>query len=359
MVCSRSHCVHCIALRCYDCMSKCSFCWMISAFKLRRKSVKPPVSSSSMGTNCSTCLSAPGGGVSPASSASLWGPTQPRTSASTGRIGRAASGQKPTHTNRPPTRPEGRGHLKVSEQKQACRQCTAAAVTLVRAETTGSSRASPELRLCREDATQASSSRWYCGSPSCSDVQPGSEGSAENVRIKSSAWSSLHAKLLPNTRHRRLSAPWAAQSRATSDKTEASLGAWQAPQRGSDVQSSAELSAEPLKASFRRFSSSPSQKGEFVTAASAGPLRTYHVSTWHRVRGPVSSQSVPAASLQCLWAQAPWQPFSMRWLQLSERNSRRSLKEPVCFFWPRGRPAETLQQAGITVLRETHRHRGM
>ncbi|PWA17205.1 hypothetical protein CCH79_00010448 [Gambusia affinis] len=144
-----------------------------SEFMVQRNSVSPPFSSSSMGTNCSTCLSpacvrfSP---MSPSPPISCW--MLLCTSLRTGSIGAAASGQKPTHVSKAPTPPDGGGHLKEMERKQACRQNTAAAVTRVRAENTRSSRASPALRVCRASRTHPSSCCWYRGSPSCSRMQP-------------------------------------------------------------------------------------------------------------------------------------------------------------------------------------------
>lgn len=346
----------------YACMSRCSFRWMISEFTVHRKSVSPPVSSSSMGTNCSTCLSPPPGSFLPSSSLNSWLMLS-QTSARTSSIWAAASGEKPTHTSTVPTPPEGGGHLKETERKHACRQSTTAAVTRVRAEITGSSRASPELRLCRANITQLKSCRWYSGSPSCSNTEPlsGNEGSAENVNTRSSAWLSdiPQTEQLPNTRHfvfflppkvSALKTHWP----ATSDKMEDVQTTWQESQEVTWVQST----AVSISASFKWFNNPPSQNGEFLIAGRAVPTTTYHESTWQLDRGPSSLQSFPLSSVQCLCIQVPWQPLWTRSLQLKVCNSLRSLKEPACFFCPRGRPADTLQQAGITVLREIHRLRG-
>lgn len=145
----------------YNCMSRCSFRWMISEFMVHRNSVRPPVSSSSIGTNCSTCLSPPEDWLLTVSSSPLnnwfmrvW------TSVRTGSIRAAASGQNPAHTSTVLTTPERGGHLNKTEQKQAWRQNTRAAVTRVRAENTGSSIASPELRVWRENMTQLKSCCW-------------------------------------------------------------------------------------------------------------------------------------------------------------------------------------------------------
>lgn len=345
-------------------MSKCSFCWMISAFRLCRNSVSPLLSISSIGTNCSTCLSRSGGGgvsrafVSPSNRA-----MQSRRSVRTGRICAAASGQKPTHTSSAPTSPEGGGHLNVTERKHARRQRTPAAVTRVKAEKTGSSRVSPERRVCRENTRQPKNCCWYQGSPSWRVMLPfwGNEGAAENLKVKFPRCPSqgLHAEGLPNTKHCLFiwfptQSPAKLQRPATSDKMEAAQSTWQDPQGDTQVQS---MSA-PIRASFKWFSSPPSQNGEFLTAGSAEPTIMYQELTWHTDRGPSRTQFVPAALAQCVCIQVAWQPLLMRSLQLREFNSLRSLNEPVWFFWFRGRPTGTTQQAGVTVLRETHRFLG-
>ncbi|TNN87448.1 hypothetical protein EYF80_002165 [Liparis tanakae] len=283
------------------------------------------------------------------------------TSVRTGRSRAAASGQKPAHTSTVPTMPQGDGHRNVTERKHACRQSTTPAVTRVKAENTGSSRASPELSVCRANATQPKRCCWYRGSPSCSALQPlgGAEGSGGNVKTKSPSWLSpaSHTERPPNTKHRLcflFPSPAKVQRPATSDKMEAALTAWQEAQGGAWVQSAAASS----RASFRWFNKPPSQNAEFLTAGSAAPTITYHEASRHPARGPSRTQPVPEASVQCVCTQAAWQPLLRRSLQLRVCNSLRSLKEPVCFFCPRGRPDEALQQAGLTVFRETHRLRG-
>lgn len=347
----------------YDCISRCSFCWMISEFMVHRNSANPPMSSPSIGTNCNTCLSHSKGWLLPVLPSSpnswlmqVW--TLPRKGSNLA----AASGQNPTHTSNDPTAPEGGGHLNVTERKHTCRQSTTAAVTRVRAENTGSSRASPEVSVCRENTTQPRSCRWYNGSPSCSVRQPvwGTGGSAENVNTKSWFWFSPghHTELLPNTRHRLFlfMSLWRLmrQILATSDKMEPVQTTWQESQGVAWLQST----SVSIRASFKYFNSTPSQNGEFLSAGRAVPMIRYHESTQHSDRGPSSTHPIPSALLQCFCTQKAWQPLSMRSLQLRVCSSLRSLKEPVCFFCPKGRPAETLQHAGLTMFREIHRLRG-
>lgn len=203
------------------------------------------------------------------------------TSVRTGSSCAAASGHKPAHTSTAPTPPEGRGHLNVTERKHACRQSTTAAVTRVKAEDKGSSSASPELSVCRENATQPRSRCWYSGSPSCRVLQPpgGAGGSAGNVKTKSPDWPSQasHAERLSNTKQR-LGFPistGSTQRPATSDRTEAGWSARQKSHGGVRVQSAAVCS----RASFTWVNNPPSQKAEFLTAGSAAPTTTCHKSS--------------------------------------------------------------------------------
>lgn len=187
------------------------------------------------------------------------------------------------------------------------------------------------------------------------------EGSAENVNTKSPIWlwESPQSEQLPNTKHCLFflipaSTDLKAQRPATSDKMEAVETAQQESQGRTHVQST----AVSFRASFRWVSSVPSQNGEFLTAGSTAPTITDHESTSQLDTGPSSTQPAKTSAVQCLCIQEAWQPLSIRSLQLRVCNSLRSLKEPVCFFCPRGRPTDTTQQAGLTVLWEIHRLRG-